>query len=155
MTAEEKAYHAAYYRKHKQRITKRERLRSASVEAKAEKAAYYLTHRKEIRKRQKGYGAKNAMNRYYQRVYGISQAEFEAQIEKQHGLCPIGNHPFGPRGNHGSSPHQDHDHETGKNRDVLCSSHNTGLGRFHDSVGELQAAIEYLKKHRGEEPCQK
>lgn len=43
--------------------------------------------------------------------------------------------------------HVDHCHATKKLRDVLCSRHNQGLGFFHDSISELEAAIEYLKRH--------
>ncbi len=42
----------------------------------------------------------------------------------------------------------DHDHETGKARDWLCDSCNTGLGRFKDKIELLEIAIEYLKKHK-------
>lgn len=42
----------------------------------------------------------------------------------------------------------DHDHETGKARDWLCDSCNTGLGRFKDNIELLETAIEYLKKHK-------
>lgn len=54
--------------------------------------------------------------------------------------------------------HLDHGHvegfknfpfeEKGKHfRGLLCHSHNTGLGKFHDSVDELRSAIDYLKTH--------
>lgn len=95
-------------------------------------------------------------NRYYQCVHGITLAEFDAQIEKQGGMCPIGNHPFGPRGKGKTSPCQDHDHETDENRLILCREHNVGLGQFHDSIFELQQAILYLdsfKKTTGELQC--
>ena len=100
---------------------------------------------------------RTSRTRYYKHEYGISEAEFEAQIEKQHGLCPIGNHPFGPRGKTAGAPCQDHNHESGENRLILCREHNVGLGCFKDSVPELQAAILYLKsfvKQIGELPCQ-
>ena len=92
---------------------------------------------------------------WYKGQYNVTLAEFEAQIEKQHGLCPIGNHPFGPMGRSAGSPCQDHDHETGNNRLILCREHNVGLGCFKDSVPELQAAIEYVNsfKEQGELEC--
>ena len=87
-------------------------------------------------------------NRYYKHQHGVTLDGFEAQIQVQKGLCPIGNHPLGQRGKTKGSPCQDHDHETDENRDVICREHNVGLGCFHDSIEELESAIEYLKKHR-------
>lgn len=45
-----------------------------------------------------------------------------------------------------SPPRRDHDHSTGKFRDWLCDSCNTGLGRFDDKITVLEKAIEYLKR---------
>ena len=44
-----------------------------------------------------------------------------------------------------SPPRRDHDHSTGKFRDWLCDSCNTGLGRFDDKITLLEKAIEYLE----------
>jgi hypothetical protein len=42
---------------------------------------------------------------------------------------------------------KDHDHITGKGREWICDSCNTGLGRFKDDIKLLQRAIDYLKKY--------
>lgn len=42
---------------------------------------------------------------------------------------------------------KDHDHITGKKREWICDSCNSGLGRFKDDPKLLQKAIDYLKKH--------
>jgi len=41
----------------------------------------------------------------------------------------------------------DHDHLTGKAREWICDSCNTGLGRFKDNIVLMEETIEYLKKH--------
>lgn len=42
--------------------------------------------------------------------------------------------------------HVDHDHNSGKIRDLLCSSCNQGLGNFKDDQGILEKALKYLQK---------
>jgi transcription elongation factor Elf1 len=42
---------------------------------------------------------------------------------------------------------KDHDHRTGKGREWICDSCNTGLGRFKDDISLFQRVINYLKKH--------
>ena len=41
---------------------------------------------------------------------------------------------------------RDHDHKTGKGREWICDSCNTGLGRFKDDIVILERVIEYLKR---------
>lgn len=89
-------------------------------------------------------------DRYYKCVHGITLAEFDAQIAKQGGCCPIGNHPFGARGKRRTSPCQDHDHESGQNRLILCRNHNVAIGLFHDSIEDMESAILYLKSFKKE-----
>jgi len=43
---------------------------------------------------------------------------------------------------------RDHDHDTGKAREWICDSCNTGLGRFKDNIKFLQRVIDYLKKYK-------
>ena len=45
-----------------------------------------------------------------------------------------------------SPPRMDHDHATGKFRQWICDSCNTGLGRFKDDTRILKRAIEYLEQ---------
>jgi len=98
--------------------------------------------------RTKRYNDLHGRDHYYKFEHGISEVDFEAQIQEQSGLCPIGNHPLGPRGKTKGSPCQDHNHETDENRAVICREHNIGLGCFHDSIEELESAISYLKRYK-------
>ena len=43
---------------------------------------------------------------------------------------------------------RDHDHETGKGREWICDSCNTGLGRFKDDTKFLERVIRYLEKYK-------
>lgn len=81
--------------------------------------------------------------------YGISIEERDKLIKKQSNLCAI-------CGNSETVTHQsgqvrdlsiDHCHTTGKIRGLLCGSCNNGLGRFKDSIENLERAIKYLKEN--------
>lgn len=41
---------------------------------------------------------------------------------------------------------KDHDHQTGKGREWICDSCNTGLGRFKDDIAFFERIIIYLKR---------
>lgn len=47
---------------------------------------------------------------------------------------------------------RDHDHKTGKGRDWICDSCNTGLGRFKDDIQFFERIIKYLKGFEEEQP---
>jgi hypothetical protein len=49
---------------------------------------------------------------------------------------------------------QDHNHETGKLRDLLCSSCNLLLGNCRENEEILLSAIRYLRKHNGDSSIQ-
>ena len=42
----------------------------------------------------------------------------------------------------------DHNHENGKIRELLCHDCNTMIGKARESIDILQAAIDYLNKHK-------
>ena len=76
------------------------------------------------------------------RIYGLSQAQYEAMYDQQGALCAICRCPEGEAGAKGF--HVDHDHETGQVRGLLCSRCNTGIGHFGDDPERLIAASAYL-----------
>ncbi len=59
------------------------------------------------------------------------------------GVCETSD--FGKRGRF-----IDHDHETGKVRDILCGTCNTGLGMFKDRLELLRKAVAYLERFQEE-----
>lgn len=67
-----------------------------------------------------------------------------AYYDAHDGRCEICGNP--PRDG-GRDLNMDHDHETGEFRGMLCDNCNAGLGRFKDSVVNLEMAIAYLKRH--------
>lgn len=84
--------------------------------------------------------------RSIQRLYGLSMSDYNNMLKDQDGKCAIC----------GSSESKtlkteyldvDHCHKTGKNRGLLCSPCNFGLGSFQDDTNRLVKAIEYLNSH--------
>ncbi|WP_324605595.1 endonuclease VII domain-containing protein [Streptomyces niger] len=67
----------------------------------------------------------------------MTEAERDALIKEQFGICPICLVPV--------PVHVDHDHKTGKVRGVLCFNCNSGLGKFQDDPDVLRRAIAYLE----------
>lgn len=74
---------------------------------------------------------------HLKREYGMTEAERDAMIKEQFGICPICLDP--------APVHVDHDHRTGKVRGVLCFSCNAALGQFKDRPDVLRRAAEYLE----------
>lgn len=74
------------------------------------------------------------------RKFGITRAVLDTLMERQCGGCAIcGRTPA-------NGLHLDHDHVTGAARGFLCSTCNTGLGKFQDDPKMLRRAITYLTK---------
>lgn len=81
--------------------------------------------------------------------YGITDADRDAMAAAQNHCCAIcGQRETDTRGGLTKHLAVDHDHATDKVRALLCSSCNTGLGKFKDDTEILAKAIAYLIKHR-------
>jgi hypothetical protein len=79
--------------------------------------------------------------------YGLeSQAEFDALLKAQNGVCAICKQPETQVNRINLSV--DHNHSTGKPRGLLCSVCNRGIGYLKDSVELVGAALDYLKKYQ-------
>jgi hypothetical protein len=72
------------------------------------------------------------------RTYGISAERYSELYEKQEGKCAICDIEY-------ETLHVDHCHSEGIVRGLLCFNCNTGLGKFFDSIPNLENAIKYLK----------
>ncbi len=95
-------------------------------------------------KRSKGCKRKDFSRRaYLKRTYAITQEEYDEMWKKQGCKCAI----CGSSDTTKKLPAIDHCHNTGKIRGILCENCNRGLGMFHDDIGKMQSAIDYLKYH--------
>lgn len=116
--------------------------------SKANAAHYQRTYCKDCDiKRHKVWAAANRRKiniGYNARKYGMLPWELELLLEKQRDLCAICNQP---EVKDGQLLSVDHCHVTGKNRELLCSLCNTGIGQFQDNPIYLEQAAAYLRKH--------
>lgn len=78
-------------------------------------------------------------------AYGLTVEQYDAMVLTQGGVCAIcrADRPGGK-----GRWHVDHCHDSGKIRELLCHSCNTGLGAFRDNLTLLQAAVAYLERHK-------
>ena len=76
---------------------------------------------------------------YYEK-YGITYAEYNLMLRKQHYKCKICKIPEGKK-----ALSVDHNHITGKVRGLLCNNCNSLLGYAKDNPIILQLAIDYLE----------
>jgi Zn finger protein HypA/HybF involved in hydrogenase expression len=95
---------------------------------------YNREHAKRYRKRRREV--------HLRRMYGISQAEFDAMASRQGGQCAAC----------GIQPSEglvvDHDHDTGAVRELLCQRCNKVLGLIRDDPELAQQLITYLRRHQ-------
>ena len=75
---------------------------------------------------------------HLRRRYGIGQAEVDAMLAEQGGLCAACRTD--------EPKHVDHDHKTGRVRGMLCFLCNQALGNVRDDVRRLQGLIDYLHR---------
>jgi hypothetical protein len=79
------------------------------------------------------------------REHGICEEEFNLMLKQQEGKCAICDKPQDESIKFLSI---DHDHKTNKNRGLLCSNCNRGIGLLQDDINILQSAIKYLKQYQ-------
>lgn len=81
------------------------------------------------------------------RCFGLTQADYDAMIERQGNLCAICGKPETIKDRQCGKLKAlavDHCHKTGSVRGLLCQRCNFGLGLFFDDAEVLGKAIAYL-----------
>lgn len=76
--------------------------------------------------------------------YGLTEHDYGVMLGKQEGLCALCAVVL-DRGKH---THVDHDHNTGKNRALLCGNCNKALGLMRENPATFRAAADYLEFHQ-------
>jgi len=76
--------------------------------------------------------------------YGLTPKEFDKKLAEQGGTCAI---CTGPPANRWNRYAVDHDHETGKNRGLLCARCNLAIGQLQENEDIMKKCIEYLRLH--------
>jgi prolyl-tRNA synthetase len=127
-----KAHARDYYHAHK---------KECAIRAKA----YRTTHQEACRTRNKVYAAAHRKERrayLLRRSYGISQAEYDALMNRHGGRCWIcKTDDFGWKG-----PCVDHDHITNQVRGILCNTCNRAAGLLKENIFTMKAMIDYFRQ---------
>jgi len=76
--------------------------------------------------------------------YGLTRADFEGMLGRQHGRCLGCNSALTP----GKGTHVDHDHATGKVRGLLCPNCNFTVGHAKESRATMYQLAAYLELDR-------
>ena len=150
-TKEEKekwnAYMKDYYAKNKDKIREYQNLRLVSGTS--------TKYVKEWRVRNPDSGEKQtkrdrvrSRERMLRKKYGITSDQYNEILATQGGMCAIRGCEKRPGEIGRGALHVDHDHVTNKIRGILCSNHNTALGKVNDSIDQLQAMIDYLRSQK-------
>lgn len=109
---------------------------------------WYLKNRELAKERSRANGRANKDRRRslkLQRAYGITLADFNELLSRQHGKCAICDKDTSNRGFKRQVFHVDHDHKTQMVRGLLCSRCNTMLSFFESDHSLAFKALEYLK----------
>lgn len=147
--AENREYRSERYKANREvLLAKMKVYHEENKEAKAEyKRKYYAENKEKInqkgRDRQKNL-SKEQRREISARRYGKDYDWWITTFNSQGNKCAICGSPTSQSKLDFSV---DHCHVEGRVRGILCTICNTGLGKFRDSIANLQSAIDYLIKH--------
>ena len=82
-----------------------------------------------------------ARDRYLQRKYGITLADYDRLFAAHDGGCWI----CGRKPKPGRNLHVEHDHKTGRVRGLACWRCNSGLQHFRDDAILFRQAADYIE----------
>lgn len=85
--------------------------------------------------------------RRYFKEFGLTIEDYDRMLNDQGGRCAICKTDI-PGKKYFKYFAIDHDHKTGKVRALLCQLCNQGLGHFHDSPEQLEAAANYIRRYK-------
>lgn len=81
--------------------------------------------------------------------FGMSPEEWQDIFSRQNGKCAICLLPETSKlRGEVKTLSVDHHHASGKNRGLLCSRCNTGIGKLRDNPEILRSAADYIEKHK-------
>jgi hypothetical protein len=116
------------------------RSRCKSCESEDRKQSYKYVP-KILSEEERDYNRKREKEVYTPKKYGIRYEDILNMLIQQNYLCKICK-----KINISEKYNIDHCHKTGKVRGLLCSSCNSGLGKFKDNKEILLRGVEYLRK---------
>ncbi len=85
------------------------------------------------------------------RTYGLTEAQYDAMLIAQQGVCAICFQPetiIDPQKGKLRRLAVDHHHVSKRVRGLLCYRCNTSIGRFEESITLLHSAIAYLTRFK-------
>ena len=88
--------------------------------------------------------ALNDRRHYWKKKYGITEADYNAMLVRQNGVCEICKEPESYKQYHLAV---DHCHATGKIRGILSRNCNLAVGCLKEQVSRAESLISYLETH--------
>lgn len=99
---------------------------------------------KEYNKNNKDKVKQYSRTKHLKSKFGLTPDQFDSQLDKQGGLCPLCQRPSSGVG--GAKGVVDHCHKTGKVRGILCHPCNSALHALERDITWADRAVEYLSK---------
>jgi hypothetical protein len=117
--------------------------------AKESRQRYEKENKDKLNEKRRAYRKENpeiVKNQWYWQ-YRMPLEEYEAKLEEQHHCCALCGKPSWECRR---ALAVDHDHETGKNRDLLCTGCNILVGLVEKRGFKIFEKIRaYIKRHKG------